>query len=89
MSIPPAMTAIVPLASAPACAAASMPRAKPETTTRPSPARSCASVRAKRIAPADALRAPTIATAGRASRPVSPATISTGGALSISPSSDG
>ncbi len=32
---PPPSTATVPVASAPSCAAASMPRARPETTTRP------------------------------------------------------
>ena len=34
--MPPAWAAIVPVASAARCAAASMPRARPETTTRPS-----------------------------------------------------
>ena len=70
--MPPAMTPIVPLSSAPSCAALSIPRARPETTTSPSRPRSCASPRAKRQAAAEALRAPTIATAGRSSRPRSP-----------------
>ena len=43
----------------------SMPRARPETTTDARRPRSCASCRAKRQAAAEALRAPTSATAGR------------------------
>ena len=50
MSIPPAAQPIVPLSIAPSCAAVSMPRASPETTTSPSPPRSCARPRAKRQA---------------------------------------
>ena len=48
--------------------------------------RSCASPRAKRHAAAEALRAPTIATHGRSSRPSSPLAISSGGASSSSAS---
>ena len=51
-----------------------MPRARPETTTAPAAPRPCASPRAKRHAAAEALRAPTIATAGRSSRPSWPLT---------------
>ena len=89
MSMPPAMTAIVPVSSAPSCAAESMPRARPETTTTPRLAQRQASWRAKRQAAAEALRAPTIATAGRSSSARSPLTISAGGAVSSSASSGG
>ena len=87
-SIPLAMTPIV-FGSAPTCAAVSMPRAKPETTVAPSAARSCARLRAKRQAAAEALRAPTIATHRRLARVRSPRTISAGGAVSVSASSGG
>ena len=67
--MPPATTAIVPLSSAPSWAALSIPRARPDTTTRSRWPRSWARPRAKRHAAAEALRAPTIATAvGRAGR---------------------
>ena len=59
MSIPPAITPMVPLSSAPSCAALSMPRASPETTTRScwpeivrQPAREAAR-RRRRVARAD------------------------------------
>ena len=46
MSTPPATTATVPTASAASCAAASMPRARPDTTTSPAKPRSRARVSA-------------------------------------------
>ena len=67
MSTPPATTAAVPVSSAPTCAAASMPRARPETTTSPPWPSPAASSRASRRPLAEALRAPTTATIGRAS----------------------
>ena len=58
----------VPVCSAPSCAAVSMPRAMPETTTSPASPRSvesrCASLRPS----AEALRAPTMAIISRARR---------------------
>src|SRR5262249_5514906 len=56
------------------CAAASMPRASPETTAKPASPRSRASRSAKRTPAADALRAPTTATAGRLSAAALPRT---------------
>ena len=61
MSTPPANTAQVPVASAASWAAASMPRAIPEATTRPALPKAPASVTANFRPSADALRAPTIA----------------------------
>ena len=62
MSTPPATTATVPVSSAPRCAAASMPRARPETTTSPARPSPSARSRARRRPLAEALRAPTTAT---------------------------
>ena len=82
-SMPQAMTPIVPVSIDPRCASVSMPRARPETTTASRRPSSCARPRAKRHAAAEALRAPTIATQGRAASAPSPRTISAGGAPSI------
>ena len=65
------------------------PRASPETTTVPAAPSAWASGRAKRQAAAEALRAPTSATAILSSRARSPLTISAGGAVSSSASSGG
>ena len=89
MSIPPATTAIVPVSSEPSCAAVSIPRARPETIAAPASPSARASARAKRQAAAEALRAPTIATAGLSSSARWPLTISAGGAVSSSASNGG
>ena len=72
MSIPLAITPIVPPPSAARCAAPSIPRANPETTVCPASASSPANCRASLIAAAEALRAPTTATQGRARRMLAP-----------------
>ena len=69
---------MVPLARLARCAAASMPRASPETTAKPASPRSRASRSAKRTPAADALRAPTTATAGRLSAAALPRTAKSG-----------
>jgi len=80
---------MVPFSRAPSWAALSIPRASPETTTRSCWPRSWARPRAKRQAAADALRAPTIATAVRSSRLRLPLAIISGGASSASASNRG
>ena len=82
MSTPPATTATVPTASAASCAAASMPRARPETTTRPAKPSSRARVSANLRARAEALRAPTMAIISFCSRCGWPSTLITGGGAS-------
>ena len=89
MSSPLAITPAVPVASEPSCAAVSMPRARPLTTSQPARPSSAANSRAIFRAAAEALRAPTIATAGRSSNSARPFTASTGGAPSASASSGG
>src|SRR6516164_43082 len=74
---------MVPVARLARWAAASMPRARPETTAKPAAPRSRASRSAKRRPAAEALRAPTTATAGRRSAAVLPRTARSGGASSI------
>ena len=59
---------MVPVARLARCAAASMPRASPETMTKPASPRSRASRSANFRPAADALREPTIATIGRDKR---------------------
>ena len=70
----------LPSARAAACASASIPRAMPDTTVNPAAASPCPKRRAIRIPREDALRAPTIATAGRFKRPTSPSAQRIGGA---------
>jgi len=77
------MTAMVPLGSAARCAAVSMPRASPETTTKPAVPRSCAKARAMRVPSDEALRAPTSAIIGRRNRAGSPSSHKSGGASEI------
>ena len=87
--MPPAITAMVrPVRIAPLCAAVSMPRASPETTTTVA-ARSAASVSAMRWPLAEALRPPTAATHRLPGRAMSPRTIRQGGASSIIASNGG
>ena len=64
---PPASTAMVPVARLARWAAASMPRASPDTTAKPASPSSRASRPANLIPAAEALRAPTTAIIGRAS----------------------
>ena len=75
--------------NAPACAAASTPRAMPLTTAMPWPASASPSASAMLRPAAEALRLPTTATDPRLSRAGSPSTAITGGASSSSPSSGG
>src|SRR5262249_42204725 len=82
-SWPPASTATVPVARLARWAAASMPRASPETTAKPAAPKSRASRSAKRTPAADALRAPTSATAGSLSATALPRNAKSGGASSI------
>ena len=89
MSIPLAITPMVPPPSAARWAAPSMPRASPEATTNPASASSPANCRANLTAAAEALRAPTIATQGRAASARSPRAVMIGGALSSSASKAG
>src|SRR5215831_6359264 len=74
---------MVPLLRLARWLAASMPRARPETMTKPAAPRSRANRPAKRRPAAEALRAPTTATAGRRSAAVLPRTARSGGASSI------
>ncbi len=67
--------------SAPSCAAASIPRAMPETTTRPARANSAPRSSAMRRPLTEALSPPTSATARRARRAASPCTAITGGVV--------
>ena len=83
------MTPTVPVASAPAWARASMPRAMPETTTSPAAPRSAASRSARWSPPDDALRAPTTAIESRDSRSPRPHTLSTGGGSAMAASAVG
>jgi hypothetical protein len=53
------------------------------------PASAAPNSRARRIAPAEALRAPTSATAGRASSAASPSIVRIGGGVSVCPSKAG
>ena len=78
-STPPPSTATVPVGIAPSCAAASMPRASPETITRPPWPSSAASPRANRWPAAEATRAPTMATQGRSSSSTRPRVQISGG----------
>ena len=71
---------MVPVSSAPAWAAPSTPRARPEATTTPRAPSSRARSPAKRKPTPDALRAPTMAQTGRASGSSGPLTEITGGA---------
>ena len=87
--MPPAITATVPPSSAPLCAAVSMPRARPETTTMPASARSAAIFRAIRMPSDEAFRAPTIATSGRARSAEEPRAHRSGGASGMSASAAG
>jgi hypothetical protein len=64
---PPASTAIVPVARLAAWAAASMPRASPETTAKPASPNSRAIIWVNFSPAPEALREPTIATKGSAS----------------------
>ena len=92
MSMPLAMTAMVPplLADrAPRWAAVSMPRARPDTTVQPACASSRAQPSAMRMAAAEALRAPTIATGRRVPSATSPRAMRMGGAPSAVASSGG
>ena len=82
MSTPPATTATVPTASAASCAAVSMPRARPDTTTSPAKPRSRDSMSANLRARAQALRAPTMATISFCSRCGWPRTLISGGGAS-------
>jgi hypothetical protein len=66
-SWPPASTAMVPPARLVRCAAASMPRARPEITAKPASLRPCAMRCVILMPAADALREPTTATSGIAS----------------------
>ena len=86
--MPLAMTPTV-AGSAPSCAAPSIPRARPETTVSPSADRAAANSRASLTAAAEALRAPTSATQGRAASDRSPRAVMIGGAPSIWPSIGG
>src|SRR5262249_44405156 len=74
---------MVPVARLARWAAASMPRARPETTAKPAAPRSRASRSAKRRPAAEALRAPTTATAGRCSTAVWPRTARSGGGAAV------
>ncbi len=77
--MPPAMTAHVPLASDPSCAAVSMPRASPDAITKPAWPRSVASRRPSLRPNAEALRAPTMPTISRDSTAIWPRTEMRGG----------
>lgn len=66
-----------------------MPRAMPDTTASPAAARSDASISAMRRPAADALRAPTSATARDDSTATSPSTAKAGGATFIRASKGG
>jgi hypothetical protein len=87
--VPPASTATVPFATLARCAPASMPRARPETTTNPASPRPRASRPAILMPAAEALRAPTMATHGFVSTEASPRTAISGGASSIAASRGG
>jgi hypothetical protein len=65
------------------CAAASIPRASPETTIKPTSPSSRAIICVNLSPAPDALREPTIATIGRASAVASPRMVRSGGASSI------
>jgi len=82
-------TATEPFSSAPKCAAASIPRVSPETTTIPDSPSSAASSRARRRPLAEALRAPTTATIGARIISGRPSMVSTGGASSTAASAAG
>src|SRR5215470_10227467 len=83
LSWPPARTATVPVAMLARCAAASMPRASPDTTTRPAAPRSRASFSAILTPAAEALREPTMAIIGWFNTAGLPRTASSGGASSM------
>ena len=88
--MPPAIDGDRPALERPSWAAVSIPRARPDTTTRSRWPSSCARPRAKRQAAAEALRAPTIATAVPVEQvESSPLAISSGGASSSSASRRG
>jgi hypothetical protein len=89
MSAPPPITAIVPVASEPRCAPASIPRTRPEATTNPAAPRSLVMRSANLIPSAEALRAPTTATLSRFRSSVRPRTVSKGGGGSIPRSPSG
>ena len=78
-----------PASSAPRCASASIPCARPLVTTTPRDASSAASRRAMRAPAGVARRLPTTATWGADSTPGSPRTNSTAGASGIAPSRSG
>ena len=82
-SWPPASTATVPVASVALWPRASMPRARPDTTTNPASPSARASRSVKVRPDAEALREPTMATIGRARHPARRARAMSGGALSI------
>jgi hypothetical protein len=73
----------VPVARLALCAAASIPRASPDTTTKPASPSSRAIICVNLSPAPEALREPTVATIGRASAAALPRIVRSGGASSI------